>query len=87
MELVMDKNFELLCADNDFDVSIARRLLDELCNKKALPIEELELIIPKLAKIAKDVDLMMVQNPFHSAQEGNKLAAHDENQLRFPFDS
>ena len=73
MELVADKSFELLCADNDFDVSIARRLLDELCNKKALPIEELELIIPKLAKIAKDV--------------GNKLAAHNENQLRLPFDS
>ena len=73
MELVMDKNFELLCADNDFDVSTARRLLDELCKKKALTMEELELIIPKLAKIAKDV--------------GNKLAAHNENQLRFPFDS
>jgi hypothetical protein len=73
MELVADKSFELLCADNDFDVSIARRLLDELCNKKALPIEELELIIPKLAKIAKDV--------------GDKLAAHNENQLRLPFDS
>jgi len=33
----------------------------------------LELIIPKLAKIAKDV--------------GDKLAAHNENQLRLPFDS
>lgn len=73
MELVADKKFELLCADNDLDVLTAERLLNELCNKKALPIEELELIIPKLAKIARDV--------------GNKLAAHNENQLRFPFDS
>jgi hypothetical protein len=76
MELVVDKNFELLCADNDFDILTARRLLDELCNKKSLPVEELELlelIIPKLAKIAKDVE--------------NKLIVHNENQLRFPFDS
>ena len=72
MELVADKKFESLCADNDLDVLTALRLLNELCNKKALPIEELELIIPKLAKIARDV--------------GNKLAANNENQLRFPFD-
>lgn len=71
MELAADKKFESLCADNDLDVLTALRLLNELCDKK-LPIEELELIIPKLARIARDI--------------GDKLAANNENQLRFPFD-
>jgi len=71
MELVADKKFESLCADNGLDVSTALRLLNELCNKKTLPMEELELIIPKLAKIARDVT--------------NKLTDNNKNQLRFPF--